>query len=230
VEHLRSKLALAPAFHAVPTADLSSILGEARFRDYRDEEVVFSRGDRGDSVFVVIAGFVKVGTLGENGKRVTVEIFKELEMVGEVAIIDGDARTADAAAMGPATLAIIPAPAFRRLLLRSPAFAANLLRLVAARLRRTYSLFEDASLTDLEYRFARQVLYLMGRGAAGERRVRIYSRLNQSDLADLLGTTPRSIITILNKWRAEGLADFDGRTAQLTILDLERFSALSGPR
>ena len=148
-------------------------------------------------------------------------------MFGEVAAIDGAPRTADAAAMGPTKLAIFPAGAFRKVLERSPAFALNVLRLVTGRLRRTYSLFEDASLADLEGRFAKQVLYLMGLGAAGERRVRIYARLILGALADLLGATPRSIITILNKWRAEKLADFDGRTAQLTILDLERLTALS---
>jgi CRP/FNR family transcriptional regulator, cyclic AMP receptor protein len=227
VEPLRLKLAGAPAFKSISPDDLAPIFADVRFRDYRDDEVISSRGDPGDYVFVVMSGFVKIGSLGESGKRVAVEIFKELEMIGEVAVIDGEPRTADAIAMGPAKLAIISATAFRRLLDRSPAFAMNLLRLVTARLRRTYSLFEDASLSDLEHRFAKQVLYLMGLGASGERCVRIYSRLNQSDLADLLGATPRSIITILNKWRTEGLADFDGRTAQLTILDLERFSALS---
>ena len=227
---MKSKLAVAPAFKDIPAAELAPILAEARFRDYRDDDVIFSRGESGDCLFIVIDGFIKVGTLGENGKRVTVEIFKELQIVGEFAVIDGNPRSADATAMGPAKLAIISAAAFRRLLHSSPVFAMNLLRLLTARVRRTYSLFEDASLSDLEHRFAKQVLYLIGLGAAGERRVRIYSRLNQSDLADLLGTTERSIITILNKWRAEGLADFDGRTAQLTILDLERFGALGRRR
>jgi CRP-like cAMP-binding protein len=54
--------------------------------------------------------------------------------------------------------------------------------------------------------------------------------MHQEDLADLLGATSRSIITILNKWRAEGLARFDGRSAQLTITDVERFRALVHPR
>jgi CRP/FNR family transcriptional regulator, cyclic AMP receptor protein len=230
VEHLKLKFANAPAFKDIPPSDLALVIPDVRFRDYRNDDVVFSRGERGDCVFVVMAGFVKVGTLGENGKKIAVEIFKELDMIGEVAVIDGAPRSADGTAMGPTKLALISAATFRQFLHRSPVFAANMLRLMAARLRRTYSLFEDASLADLEYRFARQVLYLMGLGAAGERSVRIYSRLNQGDLADLLGTTARSIITILNKWRAEGLADFDGRTAQLTILDLERFRVLGGPR
>jgi CRP/FNR family cyclic AMP-dependent transcriptional regulator len=226
MEHSGSRFAGAAIFEGIRAADLAPVLGQIRVREYRGDEVIFSRGDAGDYAFLVTSGFVRVGTIGENGKRITVEIFKEGEMVGEVAVIDSSPRTADATAMGVAKLAAIPGSAFRELLQRSPTFSLNLLRLMASRLRRTYSLFEDASLSDLEHRLAKQVLYLIGLGAAGDRRVRIYSRLHQADLADLLGATPRSIITILNKWRADGLADFDGRTAQLTVLDLERFRSL----
>ena len=131
-------------------------------------------------------------------------------------------------AMGAARLALIPAEALRDLARESVEFAFALLQTVVSRLRRTYTLFEDASLADPEHRLARQVLYLVGLGATGGNRVRLYFRLRQQDLADLLGTTPRSVITILNKWRYEGLAAFDGRTAQLTILDVDRFAVLSG--
>jgi CRP/FNR family transcriptional regulator, cyclic AMP receptor protein len=224
----RAKLAAAAIFKDVPAADLAPLLAQVRLRDYRHDDVIFSQGDAGDGAFLVIGGLVQIGTLGANGKRITVEIFKEGELFGELAIIDSLPRTAGATAMGMARLAAIPSGAFRELISRSSVFAVNLLRLTTARLRRTYSLFEDATLSDLEHRLAKQVLYLMGLGAAGDRHVRLYSRLRQSELADLLGATPRSIITILNKWRMEGLASFDGRTARLTILDLDRFRALSG--
>jgi len=226
MEQWKTRLAKAAVFKDIPAAELEPILGQIRLRDYRDEDVIFSRGDAADCAFVIDAGLVQVGTVGENGKRVTVEIFKAGEMFGEVAVIDGNPRSADAAARGSARLAVISAATFRALLYRSPVFAVNLLRLAVARLRRTYSLFEDASLSNLERRLARQVLYLMGLGAEGECRVRIYSRLNQGDLADLLGATSRSIITILNKWRENGLAEFDSRTHQITVLDLGRFRSL----
>jgi CRP/FNR family cyclic AMP-dependent transcriptional regulator len=224
---LEAKLAAALIFDNVPSADLSWLLGQTRVLVYRNGEEIFVRGAEGQFAFLVLAGLVRISTLGQNGKRVTVEIFKPPELFGELAIIDSQWRTADAAAMGSATLAAIPGGAIRDLLERSPAFAGNLLRLLARRLRRTYSLLEDASLMDLEHRLAKQVMYLMGIGAAGESRVRLYSRMRQGDLAELLGTTPRSIINILNKWRSEELAHFDGRTAQLTILDLSRFRRLA---
>jgi CRP-like cAMP-binding protein len=220
-------LARAPIFAAVAPADLAALLARSHAAAFDDGVQIFSRGDAALSVYLVIDGLVRIGTLSENGKRVTVEILDRFQLFGELGVVDQQARTADAIAMGMVKVMIIPAEAFRDLLRTSPAFALALVRLVTQRLRRTYALFEDASLADLEHRLARQVLYLVGLGATEGRRVRLYSRLRQQDLADLLGATSRSIITILNKWRSEGLVAFDGRTAQLTVLDMPRFAALA---
>lgn len=217
----------ATVFCEIPSADLVPMIAQSRIRQYADGDLIFSRGDAGNQAYIVIDGLVRISSLSESGKRVTVEIFKEQDVFGELSVIDRGTRTADATALGFVKVGAIPAEAFRELLYRSPVFGINLLRLMTTRIRRTYTLLEDASLADLEHRLARQVLYLVKLGASGSQRVRLYSRLHQSDLADLLGATPRSIISILNKWRSESLANFDGRTAQLTILDTERFRALA---
>jgi len=227
MEAWASKAANAPLFKGVPESEVTRLLATARSRQYHDREIIFDRGDDADYAYIVTRGRVRISTLGANTKRVIVQIFQELDIFGELGIIDKVKRNAEATALGATELAALPAGPFRELLDGSPVFAVSLLRLMTARLRRTYSLLEDASLLNLENRLARQVLYLMSLGASGEERIRIHSRMRQEDLADLLGATSRSIITILNKWRSEGLADFDGRTAQLTILDIDGFKALT---
>jgi CRP-like cAMP-binding protein len=88
----------------------------------------------------------------------------------------------------------------------------------AQRLRRTSLLFRDATFESLEVRLAKQVLYLASRdGRRTEQGLQLGGRFRQGDLADLLGATTRSIITILNAWRASGLVAFDAARAQLTI-------------
>lgn len=218
----------AAVFRGVAPEGVARLLASARLQHHPDQAVIFNRGDEAGYAYLIVKGHVRISSLGANAKRVVVEIFQEEDVFGELAVIDGGFRTADATAMGQVELVAFPAGPFRELVGESSAFAVNLLRIVTARLRRTYSLFEDASLLNLELRLAKQVLYLMRLGASGEKRVRIHARMHQDDLADLLGATSRSIINILNKWRAEGLATFDGRTAQLTILDLARFQALIG--
>jgi CRP-like cAMP-binding protein len=96
-----------------------------------------------------------------------------------------------------------------------------LCRMMAQRLRRTFELFQDATFETLEIRLARQVLYLAQReGHATPQGLRLAHRFRQPDLADLLGATSRSIITILNAWRATEIVTYDADRALLTVKDL----------
>ena len=82
-------------FKGVLRVDLRSAISQARILDYRDDEVIIARGDPGDRVFVIISGIVRVGTLGEDGKRVTIEMLREQEVFGELGVIDRKPRIAD---------------------------------------------------------------------------------------------------------------------------------------
>ena len=154
-----------PAFAGVAAADLSRMFAVAIRLTLRDEDTVFARGDPASSVYVVLSGAARITTMASTGKRITVEIFQRDELVGEIGAIDGGVRSADASAMGPLGLVSIPASTFREVLAASAPLANNLLRLSLARLRRTYSLLERASLRTVEARFAKQVVKL---GATGD--------------------------------------------------------------
>ncbi len=56
--------------------------------------------------------------------------------------------------------------------------------------------------------------------------MRLSHRLRQPDLADLLGGTTRSIITVLNAWRAAGIVEYDTDRAILTVLDAAGLQAI----
>jgi CRP/FNR family transcriptional regulator, cyclic AMP receptor protein len=58
--------------------------------------------------------------------------------------------------------------------------------------------------------------------------LRIAAKLRQADLANLLGATPRSIITILNEWRAKGIVTYDGARASLTMCRPDELQRLVG--
>ena len=82
----------------------------------------------------------------------------------------------------------------------------------------------------MEVRLARQVLYLGGQhGRRTEAGTVLGSRLKQHDMADLLGTTTRSIITVLNAWRAADIVHYDTDRAQLTIVREAALQALVEP-
>jgi CRP/FNR family transcriptional regulator, cyclic AMP receptor protein len=195
----------------------------------RDGAVVFHQGEPPDAVYAVVGGEgrVRIGAVDKNSKALMVEVFHAGDIFGEIGPIDRGTRTASAVVEGRVRLFKIRAAAFEGAMARSPALGEAICRMMARRLRRTYELYQDATFETLEVRLARQVLYLVEReGRQTEDGLRLGHRLRQGDLADLLGATTRSIITILNAWRAAGLVSYDTDQARLTVRKVDALRRL----
>jgi CRP/FNR family cyclic AMP-dependent transcriptional regulator len=195
----------------------------------RDGATIFAQGDPADAVYAIIGGdgHVRIGAIDRHSKALMVEVFRAGEIFGEIAVIDGGHRTAAAVAEGSVRLAKIRAAVFLDALANCPTLGEALCRTLVQRLRRTYELFQDATFETLEVRLARQILYLAAsQGRSTQQGLRLTQRLRQADLADLLGATTRSIITILNAWRAAGLVVYDTDRAFLTVQDVAAMRAI----
>ena len=198
----------------------------------RDGARIFAEGDAADAVYAIIGGtgHVRIGALDRSSKGLMIEVFGTGDIFGEIGVIDSSTRSADAIAEGRVRLLRISSRVFLDALHSNAVLGANLCRMLATRLRRTSVLFRDATFESLEVRLARQVLYLAKlEGRRTEQGLQLAGRFRQSDLADLLGATTRSIITILNAWRADGLVIYDAARAQLTLCREEDLQRLVAP-
>lgn len=216
-------------FKDIDNPVLERIEARGRVIDLRDGARVFAQGDEADAVYAILGsvGRVRIGAVGRDSKGLMVELLGHGDIFGEIGVMDGSARTADAFADGAVRLLRIGAPVFMETLGTHAVLGRNLCLMLAARLRRTFALFQDATFESLEVRLARQVLYLARRGGRrSDQGVRLAGRFRQGDLADLLGATTRSIITILNGWRGTGLVAYDAARAQLTLIDEAALQAL----
>ncbi len=222
-------LALVTLFAGMGPEDLARLQQGSLAMEPPDGAEVFSQGDPPDAVFAITGGggHVRIGATDRTGKALMVEVFRAGDIFGEIGVIDGGPRTASAVAEGQVRLIKLRRAAFLTALATCPALGEALTRMLARRLRRTFELLQDATFETLEVRLARQVLYLAEReGRTTPRGVRLANRLRQGDLADLLGATTRSIITILNAWRASGLVTYDTDRALLTVQDAAALRAM----
>jgi CRP/FNR family transcriptional regulator, cyclic AMP receptor protein len=195
----------------------------------REGEAIFSQGDPADAVYAIIGGdgHVRIGAIDRHSKALMVEVLRAGEIFGEIGVIDGGVRSATATAVGRLRLMKIRQTIFLAALGNYPTIGESLCRMMAQRWRRTYELFQDATFETLEARLARQIVYLgTSEGRPTPQGVRLAHRLRQADLADLLGATTRSIITILNAWRAAGLVVYDTERALLTVTDIAAMRAI----
>lgn len=208
-------------FRALAEDGLQRLSRGATPLEPRSGASIFVQGDRADAVYAITGGegHVRIGAGDRRSKSLMFEIFRAGEIFGELGVLEGSTRTADAVTEGRVRLMRIGGSAFLSALGEFPALGLALCQVLSERLRRTSILLQDATFETLEVRLARQILYLASiDGRRTENSVRLGGRFRQSDLADLLGATTRSIITILNAWRAAGLVAFDPAAAQLTIL------------
>jgi len=217
-----SVLATVAAFVNLDQAERVMLERVSLMSEPRDGTQVFGQGDRSDAVYAIVAGdgHVRIGASHRCSKSLMVEVFHAGDMFGEIGVIDGRPRSASAVVEGRVKLVRIPGAVFLSALSRNLALGDALSRSLAGRLRRTFELFQDATFERLEVRLARQLLYLADReGRNTAHGVRLTQRLRQDDLADLLGATVRSIITILNAWRAAGVMLYDTERALVTLCD-----------
>jgi CRP/FNR family transcriptional regulator, cyclic AMP receptor protein len=207
-------------FRGLPDEALRRLETGALTIEARNDEEICVQDEAATSLYAITGGEgrVRIGAIDRRSKKLMVEIFALGDIFGEIGAIDGGPRTASAVVEGRVRLMRISASSFTAVLSDTPQLGVNLARLLSGRLRRTFALFQDATFETVEVRLARQILYLGAlQGRRTEAGIVLKSRLKQPDLADLLGTTTRSIVTVLNTWRAADIVRYDTDRAQLTI-------------
>jgi CRP-like cAMP-binding protein len=214
-------------FAALRAEDFEQLMGSATEQRFAHGRTIFRRGDPGSSLIAVLEGQVRIGVSSENGKEITLGIVGQGELFGEIAVIDGHGRTADATAMGACRLLVLDRRDFLAFLERCPGVAVRLLQLLCARMRKATSVCESVALLDVPMRLARLLLQLVKEHGepAGPRR-RIALKLSQQELGNLVAATRESINKHLRLWEAEGLISMN--RGRIVLNDVARLELLSG--
>ncbi len=130
-----SALRQLPFFAGVPDEALAVLAPRARWQAYAPGEVVVDSGDPTSEVFFVAEGAVRVVVRTALGYETILNDLGAGSFFGELAAIDGTARSANVTALQRTRLCAIPGPAFMDFVLASPAAGLRLMRLLAGRLR-----------------------------------------------------------------------------------------------
>lgn len=213
----------------LPAADLEKIGAYARIRKLKSGETVFLKGDKASSMMVVASGRVRISSNSPDGKEVTLNIINPGEVFGEIALIDGDQRTADAVAVEKTELLTLSRGDFLPYLEKNPDVSLDLLKMLCHRLRTTSEQLEDFSFLDLRRRLAKRLLLLAEQHGRESGEIKgelvIDMHLTQSDLGAMTGATREAVNKQLRIWENEGLIKL-GR-ASVTLLGRAGLEAVS---
>ena len=141
-------------FPALTDAQRQTLLSRCTPRAYAKGETIFSRGEPGSLIFVIETGRVEVSVTSRRGCRTILNQMGPGEVLGELAMLDGDPRSADARAATDATGRILTRQHFLVFLSDFPEMAAAIIQEICRKLRNLSDLHADQLATDGARRLA----------------------------------------------------------------------------
>ncbi len=210
---VREALASCRLFAGLDEARLDLVVAALRARHFRRGEVIFHGGDPGDALFVVSNGSVKILVTPEDGSEPAIlTVVGAGGFFGELALLDGAARSATAVAVDRVETLVLRRDAFDRLVDEDAGIRRALLGALAAEIRRLTAQVEDLHFLDLPGRLARHVLREISPDGeplpAGE--VRLPWPYTQGELAGMIGGSRQSVNRLLADLVGQDLLRFDG--------------------
>ena len=166
---------------------------------------IFQKGDPGGSMMAVVRGRVKICTYSADGKELVLNIIDRGGLFGEIAVLDGRPRSADAVAIGQTELLVLERARLLPLLTANPATATRLIEVLCQRLRSTSEALEDALLRNAPARVARGLLRLASTfGRQEAKGLKIDIRLSQQQIGNLIGVSRESTNKCIVEWTRTG--------------------------
>jgi CRP/FNR family cyclic AMP-dependent transcriptional regulator len=214
-----------PLFRGLPLEHIERLSTYASTRAYARGATIFTKGDPGTSLFAVCSGTIRIAVPSPDGRDAVFNLIGEGEIFGEIALLDGKPRTADATAMTDCELMLIDRRDFVGVLESQPETALKLIEVLCARVRKTSQQVEDVLFLDLPGRLAKQLLRLIGDAerSGGDHKV----SMTQRELGQMIGMSRESTNKQLREWEERNWVRIE--RGGITVLATEALAAIGTP-
>ena len=191
-------------------------------RHYESGKFIFLEDSEGEQCFFVVQGSVKVTRLSKDGREVILAMLNEGEFFGEMALLDGESRSANVIALEETEVLTLNREDFLVVLHDYPQIAIQLLKEMAHRLRKSDRHIASLSLSDAEKRIALCIIrFADEQGVIRRGQVSIPRVPIQQDIANMAGTSRETVSRAINVLEKEHYIKRQGR--ELLILDYKQF-------
>ncbi len=176
-------------------------------------ETLFVKGDKGDALYGIRRGQIRIETGTASGDTLTLNVLGPGDLFGEIALFDGQARTADAVASEPSELFVLRRSDFLAYLEKDARVAVRVIELLCQRIRWVSDRMEETALLPFQVRLARRLAILVDDFG-------MEINISQDRLANYVGVARETVNRQLQIWRRAGVLDL-GR-GRIMILDREK--------
>ena len=197
-------------FNSLSEEEIHTLAAVVRKRTFRQGEVIFHRDDPGQVLYVIKEGKVKISLISPDGQEISLVVFGKSECFGELALLDGRPRSADAIALQRVECLSLQRSDFHNAIMKYPQIAIRVMEVLCERLRRTDQQVEDLIFLDVYGRVAKKLLELAdSHGVKLPHGIQIDMRLTQQELASMVGASRESINKVLGYFTDKGYIAID---------------------
>jgi CRP/FNR family cyclic AMP-dependent transcriptional regulator len=198
-------------FEGLSKTDLMALIARAHTEHFRSGQQIFAKGSPGRSMMAILQGRVRISATSASREFVLATLHAG-EVFGEIALLDGQNRTADAVALEDCELLVLDRREFIPFLERRPDLCILLLKVFCHRLRHTDQQVEHAVFERIDTRLAKTLLHLASNIRQEATQMETLAvRVSQRELAGMVGATRESINKRLHVWQKAGFIQLGTR-------------------
>lgn len=216
-------------FGSLDEAERKGVAQEMREVTFDAGQIVFGRGDPGRDIYLVSHGRVRLSVLTAEGRELSFAHAEAGQVFGEIAVLDGGMRTADATAVTKVTTQTLSKQALVRLIETRPVLREAVIRFLCNRVREADQQLEGIALYPIEVRLARFFLAAARQKTPAKPGARIVLDLpiSQSELALLIGASRPKVNAALALLEDGGAVERGEKTFTCDIKELELIAGVS---
>jgi CRP/FNR family cyclic AMP-dependent transcriptional regulator len=208
-----------PLFNGLSTSDLNALCGMMIRKQFKAGEViVHEEEEKGQTFFIINSGVVHVAVMTSEGKNAILATLRRGDFFGEMALLDGEPRSASVVAAQQCDVFLLYRRMFLDILERFPKIGVHLLIEMSKRIRRANRHINTLSMMSVYGRVADVLLQLAKeQGIRGQNMIVIHNRPTHQTIADTAGTSRETVSRILAQLQKKHYIAIDGK--KLVILN-----------
>jgi len=212
-----------PLFCELAPPILDRISAYIKKRSVPKGVTIFEKGDTGVGLIGVVSGSVKISVTSADGRDVVLNIIHPGEVFGEIALLDGRARTANATAMFDCELIVIERREFIPFLRSEPDVTLKLMEILCSRLRNTSEQVQDVTFLNLSARLAKTLLRLIANAGSSKPTGKVL--ITQREISQMVGRSRESTNKQLRAWAKRGWLRLE--RGSVTVLRADKLAELA---
>lgn len=188
-------------------------------KHYKKDEVIFFEGEKGEGLYLIETGKVKLVKMTESGEELTLNIYRDNEVFAEIVIFDQGPYPATAIAMKDSVINKIETKNLNSFIKKYPNISTKIMKIITKRLRRAQENARDLGLKNSKKRIASLLNYLAERHGIKENdKIKINISLTQQEIANMIGTTRETVSRTINSFKKEGYIKTDQKKTFISLI------------